>query len=43
VRRIVSVLYFANVFDTALPDHPPFSQRLEREARAYTRSHFRST
>ena len=32
VRRIVSVLYFAHVFDTALPDQPPFSHRLEREA-----------
>ena len=32
VRRIISLLYFSQVFDTNLPDRPPFSHALEREA-----------
>ena len=31
-RRILSLLYFARVFDLSLPDVPPFSHELERRA-----------
>ena len=31
-RRILSLLYFARVFDLTLPDVPPFSHALERRA-----------
>jgi hypothetical protein len=31
-RRIISLLYFSQIFDVNLPDRPPFSHGLEREA-----------